>query len=633
MSEFREALSHGPLLADGGIGSYIFELTARLSETSHTYELLNLSNPGLIKGVHLAYLRAGARCITTNTFSANRKSLEAVGMGDKVTEINQAGVQLACEAISEFVGRQAAAPFFVLGSVGPASGDPGPVASADLYREQIEALSGADALLLETFPSLESALAAVKVARTCNPAQPVVLHVALQQRADSGWKTDALGLVREGARLGVTAVGVNCCAPWEAAAFAEAVKDAPEVRSGKVLISAMPNAGGFERIGHRFLSRVTPEYLGRLARTLAASNARLIGGCCEVHPPHIAEMRNYLLSTAHSGRVEPISRSSGIEAAGPTLKAQNGKFSRKLFAREFAVSVELLPPRGTGPRVIDEKIEFVRRLAESGLADAIDITDGSRGIPLMPPGDFAAVIRERLGWNAEAGDGLEIIPHFAARDLNTMGLQSRLIGYNARRIHNVLFVTGDPPKMSPTYPRSSAVFDLDSVGLIRLANASLNAGVDFGGQPLGRQADPRTHFTIGTGFEPEALDREREMEKLDRKLDAGADYIFTQPVFRHGPLDGLMKQVGRGARFFIGVMVLQSVDHARRVAEVPGVVLPDEVIAKLSRYDRLEDQAKAGIEMAAAQIREVRADGWSGVYVMSPTGHEPLLEVLRGGLG
>jgi homocysteine S-methyltransferase len=243
----------------------------------------------------------------------------------------------------------------------------------------------------------------------------------------------------------------------------------------------------------------------------------------------------------------------------------------------------------------------------------------------------AGVLREHLGWDARTGDRLELIPHFTSRDLNVMGLQSRLIGYWGRRIHNVLFVTGDPPKMSPTYPRSTAVFDLDSVAMIYYTRSCLNAGVDFGGQPLGKHRDPRTHFTIGAGFEPEALDREREQDKLQRKIANGADYLMTQPAFRYEPLAALepfRSQVG----VFVGVMVATGLDHVRRIGQVPGVVVPDEVYARLGKYEKPEDQAEMGKEIAVEQVRWVRRQGWAGLYLMSPAAHQPVLEVLRAGL-
>lgn len=634
MPDLIAALKSGPLLADGATGSYLLELTGRLEEGRFVYESLNVSSPDLIKGVHLAYLQAGAQCLTTNTFSANSVSLAAAGLAEQTAELNRAGVRLAQEAIGDFKAQTGlGGDFFVLGSVGPSpAGARQAAGERSSYREQIEALSaaGADAILFETFQSFAQVRPALDAAMSIRGAPPVILHLALQHRLDK-WSEEPAKFVAEAMSLGVKVIGVNCCAPWEAGAFVDAVKDLPEVRSGQVLLSAMPNAGGFERIGHRFLSRVNPEFMGRLARTMSDKGVRLIGGCCEVHPPHIAEMRNFLQPARAGSLAGSAANIRGRSPAGPAEKSENGRFSKKLFRGEFVVSVEVVPPRGTGPRTLDDKAEFIRQVADSGLADAVDFTDGSRGIPLMPPGDFAAVVREKLGWTAATGDRLEIIPHFAARDLNTMGLQSRLMGYHARGIHNVLFITGDPPKMSPTYPRSTAVFDLDSVTMVRYANAFLNSGMDFGGQPLGRHSDPRTRFTVGSGVEPEAVNMEREMEKLRRKVEAGADYIFTQPVYRDDALRSV-EPFRNHVRICVGVMVLDSLDHAKRLAQVPGVVMPEAVIERLARFEKPEDQAKAGIELAIAQARRVRKDGWAGLYLISPGAHAPVIEVLRAGM-
>jgi homocysteine S-methyltransferase len=426
-------------------------------------------------------------------------------------------------------------------------------------------------------------------------------------------------------------VGINCCAPWDASAFLEEVDSSGKVSRGKPFLSAMPNAGGFQRIGNRFMSQVTPEYMGQLARTFVEKGVQLVGGCCEVHPPHIREMHNYLHGYAASRRTAGVVAEAVLEPTGVEQKRGNGRFSQKLFAGEFAVSVEILPSRGTAPAVIDRKVGFVSSLVASDRADALDITDGSRGISLMHPGDFVAVLRERLSWTGTSGDGIELIPHFTGRDLNVMGIQSRLIGYHARRIHNVLFVTGDPPKMSPTYPRSTAVFDLDSETMVRYTHNNLNAGVDFGGRPLGRDCDPRTHFTIGTGFEPEALDTVREVEKLRRKVEAGADYIMTQPVFHPAPLEKLKEFRGQ-VPILVGVMILANLDQAQRVGEVPGVVIPESIYQKLGRFEETSDQAKLAIEIAIEQVQFVRRDGWEGLYLMSPANSTPVLQVLKDGL-
>ena len=632
MNAFLQTLRKEPLLADGAVGSYLFELTGRLSETNHVYEAFNLDHPEQVLQVHFAYLQAGASCLTTNTFGANPTQLTPLGQGGRTRELNQAGAELARRAIEEYYGRTGdrRESCFVLGSVGPTlEEDEPPEALEGIYGEQIEALvdGGVDAILFETFTSFPHLAGLVRLVREQAPDLPVVAQMALHQEPDRTWNQDPIRFVQELARLGAPVVGVNCCAPWEAVAFLDAVEQLPEVREGKILLSVMPNGGDFRRIGHRFLTGVNPEFMGRFARQAADRSVRLSGGCCEVHPPHIREMHNYLRSRRAGAGVQVVQPAGRLEPAGDEIKRRNGPFSKKLKEGSFVVSVEMLPARGTGG--LKGRISFVEELAGSGLADALDITDGSRGIPLMPPGDFIGVIRERLDWRGK--DRLELIPHFTARDLNLMGLQSRLIGYWARRIHNVLFVTGDPPKMSPSYPRSTAVFDLDSVALIRYTHAFLNAGVDFGGQPLGRQSDPRTRFTIGSGFEPEAVDVERELDKLRRKIDAGVDYLMTQPAFRFEPLSVLEPFRDR-AGILVGVLILTSLAHAERMAQVPGVIVPDPILERMGRYEVPGDQARAGQEIAVEQIRWIRREGWAGLYLMSPSSHQPVIEALRGGL-
>lgn len=627
-NEFLEHLRQGALLGDGAMGSLLFERTGRLSERNHVYEALNLDNPELVMQLHNAYLQAGARCLTTNTFAAGLSHLEPLGEGPRCEQINRAGVRLARRAIELYrATTQDGQPFFVLGSLGPtADGD---VAGRDLAAHYGPALAGllaegVDALLLETFTSLPQLLALVDLIQAQPNPPPIAIGMVGTDLADPA------ALVAGAAERGVQLVGANCCAPWELTAFLDAVQDLPAVREGRVLLTGMPNAGGFQRIGHRYMTHVNPEFMGRFARTLAERGVALVGGCCEVHPLHLAEMHNYLHGRRQGAQVQ-VAAAAARAPAGPAEKAANGPFSRKILAGHFAVSVELLPARGTAPKTLQGKVDFAAQLAASGLADALDLTDGSRGIPLMPPGDFIGVLRERLGWTAESGDPLELIPHFTTRDLNLMALQSRLIGYHARRIHNVLFVTGDPPKMSPAYPRSTAVFDCDSAAMIRYAQTCLNAGVDFGGEPLGRHPDPRTHFTVGSGYEPEALDQDRERQKLERKLDAGADYIMTQPAFRTEPLRALDPYRHRAA-FLVGVMVLSSLDQARRLGQVPGVVVPEAVFQRLGAFSTPEDQARVGAELAAEQVRWIRAEGWSGLYLMSPGAHQPVLGVLQAGL-
>ena len=611
MADFLTTLKAQPLLTDGAMGSYLFELTGRLSETNHVYESFNVDQPDLIRRVHRDYLAAGARCLKTNTFGANRLQLSQFGMERRVAELNRAGVNLARTAGSD--------PIFVLASVGPAAEALlTPAAIADCYREQIETLiaAGADALLLETFTSQPQLELLIALIRSLPEAPPIIAEMTFSQ------ELAPLAFVQRMSEIGAAVAGINCCAPWDASAFVDAAATA------SLPLVVMPNAGGFQRIGNRFMSSVNPEYVGRLARSLLDRGVRLIGGCCEMHPPHIREMHNYLRARQPGGSAVTTLIQSNRPPAGSVEKAANGRFSEKLKAGKFVVSVEMLPPRGTDAKLAQSKIDFLQQLADGGLADAVDFTDGSRGIPLMAPGDFIHLARTQLAW---ATDRLELIPHFTGRDINLMGIQSRLIGYHANRIHNILFITGDPPKMSPTYPRSTAVFDLDSVALVRLTQSCLNAGVDFGGAPLGKQADPRTHFTIGTGFEPEAVDSHRELERLRQKLDNGADYVMTQPAFHHEPLAALSAFRKRAA-VLIGVMVLTGFEQARRLAQVPGVVLPDAILQRLAAKSDPADQAKIGQEIAAEQVQWVRREGWSGLYLMAPGSTAGIPAILQAGL-
>jgi len=614
MTDFLTALKSEPLLTDGAMGSYLFELTGRLSEANHVYEAFNVDQPELIRRVHGDYLAAGARCLKTNTFGANRRQLQPFGLEGRIAGLNRAGVDIARSSATGFSAEQ----IFVLASVGPTTELLTEAAAVEAcYKEQIESLiaAGVDALLLETFSSQRQLELLIDLIRSLPHAPPIIAEMTFSAELVPS------AFVKRMAEKGAALAGVNCCAPWDANAFVDAV------RGAALPLSVMPNAGGFQRIGNRFLTAVNPEYAGKLARSFLDRGVRLIGGCCEMHPPHILEMNNYLRSRKASVMVTDI-RQNKLPPAVDAEKKQNGVFSSKLKEGRFVVSVEMLPPRGTDERILAGKVEFLQQLAESGLADAVDITDGSRGIPLMPPGDFIQLTRARLGWTT---DRLEMIAHFTTRDLNLMGLQSRLMGYHAQRIHNVLFITGDPPKMSPTYPRSTAVFDLDSIAMVRFTQAYLNAGADFGGAPLGKQADPRTHFTIGTGCEPEAADLKRELERLHQKIDNGADYVMTQPVFHEKPLAALDPFRAR-CPILVGVMIFSSLEQAQRLAQVPGVIVPDSIFERMGAYHNPSDQSKVGREIAAEQIRRVVRDGWRGIYLISPGTTAVTRQVLEAGL-
>ncbi|MCZ6538449.1 MAG: homocysteine S-methyltransferase family protein, partial [Chloroflexi bacterium] len=608
------------------------------------YEALNLSNRELIMGIHASSLAAGATVLTTNTFAANAVDLGAARVGDTVEAVNRAAVEIARDAIANHKAEYPAeeSNYFVVGSIGPGG------RAVEAYAEQIDALTGAgvDAFLLETFTDIELAMLLTRSISGRPGAPPVIVHGALDPGVGETqkWPVEPVEFVNMAAEAGASVAGINCVAPWAAAAFVIEAKAASAVASGEILLSAMPNAGGFERIGHRFLARANPEYMGTLARQLGDSGASLVGGCCEVHPEHIREMSAYLksrrssLESSVAGAPGPSGAvaASSVSRAGPRIAAAvrdgtdkrraNGEFSQKLFDGKFAISVEVVAPPGTESKALDLRVRMVDKIVADGLADAVDITDGSRGMPLVPPGDLMELIRQKLGWHD--GDKVEFIAHFTGRDLNTLAVQSRLMGYHWRGIKNVLFITGDPPKMSPTYPRSTAEFDKNSVQMIRATAGQLNRGRDFGGNPLGNEFASGVGFTVGTGFEPEAINMSSELDRLQAKIDAGADYVMTQPVFDNASLSQI--EPFRGSISVLpGVLVLRSADHARRIAQVPGVNLPAGILEELDRFDNPADQAKVGLDLAVTRARAYRSDGWSGHYLMSPASLGAAVAVLK----
>ncbi|MEE3233170.1 MAG: homocysteine S-methyltransferase family protein [Candidatus Latescibacterota bacterium] len=629
---FVEAIQEGTLLCDGAIGSLLFERTGRLSEHNHNYESFNIDRPEIVTGIHLEYLQAGAQVLTTNTFSCNLAHLSTHNQSHRLEEINRAGVLRAKDAIQLFGAQHnKGQKVFIAGSIGPTPNvNESPEEARTVYTPQILALvnGGADAILLETFTSLQHVRTVLEIINQIKCPPPAIVHMSLRKKSNGDWSQDPIHLVNETAKLGACVVGVNCCSPSEANSFLETTNQIDSVIKNKIHLSVMPNGGDFKRIGHRYLTGVNPEFMGKFARQAVIKGTRLVGGCCDVHPEHIHEMQNYLRANDTSRIFLTKPHDPKTEAISDSLRSKNGAFSKKIISNEFAVSVELLPSRGTGG--IKSRLNFIKSLVDSGLADAIDLTDGSRGISLMAPTDFIQVIRRRLNWNSN--DQIELIPHFTMRDLNSLAIQSRLIGMWANDVHNVLLISGDPPKMSPTYPRSSAVFDLDSTSVIHYVKNNLNMGIDFGGHKLGTHKNPRTKFTVGSGFEPEAADIQKELEKLERKIDAGVDYIMTQPTFNQTVTETLQAFRNQSS-FLIGVIVLNGLEHAKRMAAVPGVVIPDNVLSKIARYDNIEDQKEAGAEIASKQIRWAREEGWSGTYLMSPASHDKIIQVLSNGIG
>ncbi|HPQ80777.1 MAG TPA: bifunctional homocysteine S-methyltransferase/methylenetetrahydrofolate reductase, partial [bacterium] len=512
MKPFLETLISEGILADGALGTEIYRHGIYFNRC---FDELNLVNPALIGEIHRDYVKAGAGLIETNTFTANRPALAAFGLEEKVSEINRAGAGIARDA----AGKKA----YVAGSVGPISWTKkdaeglGPSEMRSIFCEQIAALAegGVDTILLETFTHLSELHIAYQAAReVCD--LPVITQVSLKHLGEGEFE----GLLPEHAAMamdhwGSDVIGVNCCdgpqGVFEAVRRMAAITDRP--------LSAMPNAGLPQMVQGRLLYLASPEYLAEYARRYAQLGVALIGGCCGTTPDHIREMKRFLKAMKPAprgaGRAQAPKVLAEVELVSPAEKSPFGK----ALCEKFAISVEVDPPIGLDPA---KALDGAKLLRDMGV-DAVNIADGPRAMARMSPMAMAVLIREKAG--------IESVVHYCCRDRNLLGMQMDLIGAAALNLNNVLIITGDPPKMGH-YPEATAVFDIDSVGLIRFVS-NLNRGLDFAERPI----KGATKFLIGCGVNPGAIDVKLEAERFRQKVDAGAEFAFSQPVYDPGILE------------------------------------------------------------------------------------------------
>ena len=498
---FLRRIAAGPLLADGAMGTMLY---SRGISFERCFEELNVAEPGVVQQIHREYLAAGAELIETNTFGGNRYRLALHGCEGRVRELNLRGVKLAREA-REIAGE----PAFVAGSVGPIGralsplGDVTLHAARDAFREQIDALleGGADLIILETFPRLDELLAALSAARAAGDL-PIVAQVTIDEdgRTLDGQEMDEVARALEAA--GASVVGVNCgVGPQGTLAAVEALSAATALP-----ISAMPNAGLPQRFGGRFVYFTTPSYFGDYAGRLVAAGAKLVGGCCGTTPAHVAAMRAALRESLPTAAAAAPARVEVVAPEAPEKVAAAPTHLARLFAeRKFVVSVELDPPRGVNP---GKMIAGAKALKEAG-ADVFNVADSPMARVRM-----SCLASARLTMEAT---GLETIIHFTTRDRNLMALQSELIGAHATGIRNVLALTGDPPRLGD-YPSATGVWDVDSIGLIKILKG-LNQGKDWAGTSIGRlgvllrrrggQSDRRRHRDRARPLPPEARCRGR----------------------------------------------------------------------------------------------------------------------------
>jgi homocysteine S-methyltransferase len=607
MADFRELLEDGrPHLFDGAMGTMLY---SRGVYINRSYDELNLVQPDLVGDVHRAYVKAGAEVVETNSYGANRLKLAKYGLEDRLRDINVRAAQIARGAVGDRV--------CVAGAMGPLGLriEPyGPTSAAEaraLFSEQAEALleGGVDLFILETFADLDEVRQAVLAVRgLCD--LPVVAQMVIREDGRTPFGTEAAALAERLAEWGADVVGLNCSVG--PSAMLQAVESMAAATAHP--LSTQPNAGLPREVDGRTIYMASPEYMATYAARLIRKGVRFVGGCCGTTPEHIARMSDAVRMLAPGGsvRVSP-SHPEQVADAGlePTPLAERSAWGGKLARGEFLTTVEIVPPRGSSPDVM---LEGVRLLREAGV-DGVNVPDGPRAQSRMGALATAVLIQQRVG--------IEAVVHYCCRDRNLLGMLSDLLGAQALGLRNLLLITGDPPKMGP-YPDATAVFDIDAIGLTNLVSR-LNRGLDPGGNALGAP----TQFTIGVGVNPGAEDLEHELKRFYWKVEAGAEYAITQPVFDVAQLFRFLERIDReGIRIPVvaGIWPLVSARNAEFLAnEVPGVIVPEAVIERMRRASEIGKEAAVDEGIAIAQ--EMLADALpqiAGVQVSAPFGKVPL---------
>jgi methionine synthase / methylenetetrahydrofolate reductase(NADPH) len=597
--EFRQQLQNRVIVADGAMGTMLYDRGVFINRC---FDEINLSSPDMVRQIHQEYVKAGAEILETNTFGANRTRLGAFGLAPKVREINRAGVRLAREAASGGV--------FVAGAVGPMGVriEPlGPTSFAEAraaFREQIDALleAGVDLLVLETFGNLDELREAVMAARDAGGDEiPVIAQVTIDDFGHLPGGTGTEAFTREMDSWPVDAIGLNCSVGPKATL--ETIERMIQFTSKP--LSAMPNAGLPQRVEGRNMYLCSPEYMSQYARRLLWAGVKVIGGCCGTTPDHIKLIRSETRS------LQPLQKKLAVTAREPEVRvhalealpmARKSKLGQKLAEGKFVAFVEILPPRGVDAT---REIEGARLCARHGI-DCINVPDGPRASARMSAQVTCQLIQKDAA--------IEAVNHFCCRDRNILGIQSELLGAHSAGIRNLICITGDPPRMG-SYPDATAVFDVDAIGLVNIVN-NLNHGLDIGGNPMGSQ----TALLIGVGANPGALNMDEEIRRFEWKVEAGAEYVVTQPVFDLNLLEIFLKRIAHvRIPVVCGIWPLTSFRNAEFMVNELRVPVPEEFMERMRRVDNAEKAREEGVAIAREMVARVRGMV-AGVQLSAPFG-------------
>jgi len=606
IQDFNERLKDSILIADGAMGSMLHESVG----TQRCFDELNSTEPEAVFRVHQAYIEAGAQIIETNTFGANRFKLEPLGLGDEVQRLNGRGVKIAREARDS-----ATREVLIAGSMGPLgigvqARHPEPDQILAIFREQALALEerGVDLYILETFNYIEEIILAIDAIRSFS-GLPIIAQLTYSEEGTifGDMRPGAVAALLKGKNVQI--IGANCTlGPQSLLPILQELAGIDDLR-----ISGMPNAGFPKREGDRIVyPKSSPEYFALFAREAAALGTRILGGCCGTTPAHIRAMAE-AVKALKPVKAASVAHIQTVIKPVPVLEREpESKFWKKLQKNEFAVCVEIDPPKGIA---LDRVYEQVEKIMASRKVDAIDINSGAMARVGMDALITAGALEAR---------GVETVPHLTTRDYNIIGLQAMLLGaWTVGGVRNVLAITGDPPSVGD-YPETSGVYEVDSVGLVKVLHR-LNQGTDWAGKTLGGA----TNFAIGVAVNPVADDLDGEIERFRAKIEAGAHFAMTQPLFDPEHWYAFLKKIGGKPPIpvLIGIWPLNSYKQALRLNnEVPGIVIPQPLLKSLEAAGAAARDR--GFECAREMLAWSRTE-MAGAYIIPPfKRYEEVLDIL-----
>ncbi len=596
---FLERLKHSPVLCDGAMGTLLY---AKGIFINRCYDELNLSQPELIRGVHHDYLQVGAEIVETNTFGGNSFRLARHSLADRVREINLAGAHVAREAAKSFDA-------WVAASIGPLGVRIEPLGKTSFeeartaFREQVAALieGGVDLLMLETFGYVEELHQAVLACRDVDEKIPIVAQVTIDEDGNCLDGSDPETFAARLSEWNVDVLGINCSVG--PVAMLDAIERVRAVTS--LPLAAQPNAGMPRSVEGRNIYLCSPEYMASYTRKFVAAGVQLIGGCCGTTPDHIRAMKSALRVREARGKTAVTEAiHSGVAPSAPAIipLAERSRLGAKIAAGEFVTMVEIVPPKGIDIRKEIEGAKFVKSVG----VDGVNIPDSPRASARMSNQALALLMQQEVG--------IEAILHYTCRDRNVLGIQSDLLGAAATGIRNLICITGDPPKMG-NYPDATAVFDVDAIGLVNIVH-NLNLGLDLGGNPIGAG----TSFVIGVGANPGLPNLDEEIKRFEYKVEAGAEYVVTQPVFDLNLLESFLKRIEHcRIPVVAGIWPLVSARNAEFMKNELRVSVPDEIMNRMTRATSPQAAREEGVAIAREMLAALR-DRVQGAQISAPQG-------------